>query len=58
LIPLIGNELQILPEIPKGTRIQFEAIFTTGVSTAHNSYALQYPKMLGNGLARKPGSLG
>jgi len=54
LIPLLGDEIEILLEAFDGTRIEFEEIFATGLEAANHSRAMQDTKMFADRLPGQP----
>src|ERR1700728_711032 len=57
LIPLLGNEIEVLLHSFNGLRIEFEAGFAAPMIAAHDSHALEHSKMFGDGLPGQPRAL-
>ena len=57
MIPLFGNEVEILLHFFHRLGIEFELALPAGMDAVHNSRALQHAKMLGNCLPSQPGTL-
>lgn len=57
MIPLFGNEVEILLHFLQRLGIELELAFAAGADAVHNSRALQHAKMLGNCLPSQPGTL-
>jgi len=51
LIPLLGNEIEVVLHFVQRLRIELELAFATGAEAMNDSGTFEDAKMLGNGLA-------
>ena len=58
LIPLLGNEIEVLPHLLNRRRVEFEQALPTCMDAMHDSDALQDSKMLGDCLPSQRGAFG
>ena len=58
LIPLLGNEIEVLFDSRDRLRIEFESALATLTNAVHDSYSLQHSKVLGDRLPGKLRALG